>query len=239
MRTAEEATQAMGEFEQVAVLDLRQALDVVRRIESLRSAWCRHHPDIPVFSLGISGFLAHTPEAYLATATKMKPVLQAVLGDLYERVRQVLELRLGAPVVDHPSGAFPGFNLLGGHEYFMTPFASAHFDVQFNNLDWPAQVDTDALVSFTLPVALPEAGGSIDIWPLRQADLAGLDGADAARAVDATPMVSLPHRVGHMVVHDGDILHRIAPAPAITPTDRRYTLQGHIARCGSVNYWYW
>jgi hypothetical protein len=227
------------DFEQRELCTAAECRELTRRIESLRALWTSHHDHVPVHSLGISGFLVPSDATYRRIAAECNPVLLRAFADLYERMRTFLAARVGQPVLDHPYGALPGFNLFGDHEYFATPFASAHFDVQYRNLEWPDHVDVRDVCSFTLPLALPRAGGGLDVWDLREHDLAALDDEARIELVDTTARETLEHRVGCAVVHRGDVLHRIAPARRIAAGDRRYTLQGHVARSGPNYYWYW
>jgi hypothetical protein len=213
--------------------------EIRARIDALHLKWIRHHDDVPLHTLGISGFLTHSRQEYETRATEKNAVLRAHFADVLALVRAALERHVGAPVEDHPIGALPGFNVFGSHPYFATPFASAHFDVQHRNLNWPERIDETDVVSFTLPVALPATGGGIDIWDIRAPDIANLDRELKPARIAAAHHEHLPHRTGTIVIHRGDILHRIAPTTEVQPDDRRYTLQGHTVRVGTRYIWYW
>ena len=226
-------------FTLLDLLTLDDCNRIRNRIDHLAHEWIRHHDELPLQTLGISGFLVHSPDEYASLAAEKNAVLRRHFADLLALVRTAIEQHLGAPVQDHPSGALPGFNVFGSHPFFGEPFASAHFDVQYRNLRWPDGLDATDVVSFTLPVALPASGGGIDVWDLRPSDMADLDRDLQPARVAAAHHEYLPHRVGRIVVHRGDILHRIAPTPEVQPGDRRYTLQGHTVRVGDRYVWYW
>lgn len=226
-------------FTCVELLTPAECAQVCDRIDGLAHEWIRHHDEVPLHTLGISGFLVHSAEEYDVRAAEKNAVLRAHFADLYARVRSTIERHVGARVEDHPTGALPGFNVFGSHPFFGEPYASAHFDVQYRNLRWPEGLDDTDVVSFTLPFALPVAGGGIDVWDLRASDLDDLDRELQPDRVAAARHEYLAHRIGTIVIHRGDILHRIAPTRKVEPGDRRYTLQGHAVRVGVRYVWFW
>jgi len=226
-------------FTRVQLLSTTECRQLCDRIDGLGHEWIRHHAEIPMHTLGISGFLVHSPEEYERRAAEKNPVLRTHFAELLALVRSTIERHVGTPVEDHPNGALPGFHLFGSHPYFGEPYASAHFDVQYRNLSWADGLDDTDVVSFTLPLALPASGGGIDVWDLRASDFAHLDRELQPARVAAADHEYLPHRIGRIVIHRGDILHRIAPTPMVGPGDRRYTLQGHAVRVGDRYVWFW
>ncbi|HEY9714657.1 MAG TPA: hypothetical protein V6C72_14415, partial [Chroococcales cyanobacterium] len=112
---------------------------------------------------------------YYASARQFNPIMLKHFGWLYDELIAVLARELGAPVKFRDDLALPGFNIYLGAIEFSRISYNVHVDLQYNDLSWePAgSADFNKLLSFTLPVALPEEGGGLNVWACRRDDMHG------------------------------------------------------------------
>ncbi len=225
----------------IPILSEQECRPWLAEIDAQRANWVRRHPDTPFFTLGAASYLdARSGEgAYLARAEATNVLLAHRFADLYQRVRAALASRLDAAMLDLPHAGLPGFHIFGSHPAFRHPTASVHFDLQYELVSWPEPLFRDQVLSFTLPLAIPNGGGGLRYWDLTPDSLAKLSPAEQKALIGDSPMHYLPYKVGTLVLHSGHLLHQIAPAPELTTDDRRVTLQGHLGRTSQGYYWYW
>jgi hypothetical protein len=95
----------------------------------------------------------------------------------------------------------------------------------------------DETLSFTLPVEEPSGGCSLAIWPVHH-DAVKPD-FDALTHAANTPAQTLRYTRGHMVVHDGLLLHAIGAASVAAPKGYRITFQGHGVKVSGNWKLYW
>jgi hypothetical protein len=159
-----------------------------------------------------------------------------------ERACAVLEPVLGGRVSLHSQLALPGFHIFLAHEAFeQEEAASAHWDLQFRQIDWLPEDEPDFSnpVSFTMPVSLPETGGGLNLWELNHRDAQTLSEQQRELKRQELPRVFHPYAIGRMVVHSGLYLHQIAPMTGALPGEDRITFQGHALRCAGHWRLYW
>lgn len=233
-----------------ALLTPAECEEIVGAIASLEQLWLpRGRADRLFCTLGAASYLDcgdyQDPEdTYWHKAKRYNPVLWAKFDWLYERVRGYLETVLAAPVAYRQDAALPGFHLWLAEAIPTRSLVSMHCDLQFQHLPWPADrpIDFSQTLSFTLPVALPESGGGLDLC-----DLGHLEYLDIIREspLDWQLIPRFrnrqyhPYDPGQLVLHSGYTLHRVAPTSAAKPTDQRITLQGHAVRIDGVWQLYW
>ncbi|MFC7646020.1 hypothetical protein ACFQX6_39550 [Streptosporangium lutulentum] len=144
------------------VLDEEQSARVRQDVYALRSSWMpRGLEPASFFTLGSPSYLdlAENPEGggYYAHARADRPVLWERFGWLYERLAGMLEEHLKEPVHYPENLALPGFHVWLAPAVFTKPKAPIHFDMQYREMEWPPGTDLSRLISFTLPLRLPEA----------------------------------------------------------------------------------
>jgi hypothetical protein len=139
--------------------------------------------------------------------------------------------------------ALPGFHVWLAPAVFTKPKAPIHFDMQYRAMEWPPGADLSRLISFTLPLRLPGAGGGLNVWEatyeeFREAlDKGWIDGASDLQRFH--PRQHVAYTVGRLVMHSGHILHQVAPCARVEPDDERLTLQGHGVWCSGRWSLYW
>ncbi len=206
---------------------------VLREVHAQRPAWCRRMEQAPFFTLGTAAYLdaVGADNRYLTLAAASNQILQSRFPELFQRLAARLEEILDAPVAYAGNLAWPGFHVFPADRLFLHPIASVHLDLQYQLVPWPDEPPADFTkpLSFTLPIALPRAGG-------------GLSYTTTARSKPhSSAQLDLyqPYRIGHLYLHSGHLLHQIAPLRAFSPDDQRITLQGHAVRQGGVWQLYW
>lgn len=218
-----------------------ECYQLLAEIDAERANWTRRHPHTPFFTLGAASYLDARSDGktYRARAEATNQLLALRFANLYQRVRAALLSHLDAAVLDLPEAGLPGFHIFGSHPAFRLPTGSVHFDLQYELVPWPEPLFPDQVLSFTLPLVIPNGGGGLRFWDLTPDSLTKLAPVEQKALIGDSPMHYLPYKVGTLVLHSGHLLHQIAPAPALTTDDRRVTLQGHVGRTAQGYYWYW
>ena len=157
------------------LLDAAECAGICDRVHALRRMWVLRQPGF--FTLGRAAYMdcGNPPalEHYRQQIKWLNEVLREEFGPLYEQLIAVLEKALGEPCRLSEEQAIPGFHIwLGqGIPHYGFDAGSVHFDLQYINLEmvqvgepWPTM---DEVISLTLPVRLPRAGGGQ--FPQRQA----------------------------------------------------------------------
>ncbi|EFC83442.1 hypothetical protein [Parafrankia sp. EUN1f] len=186
-------------------------------------------------TLGTPSYLDLAPDAppgeYDRLAALHRPLLWDRFGWLYDRLGAALTERLAAPVRYTDRYALPGFHLWRTDAIFLRPRAPVHFDLQYQFFDWPAAVDLSRVLSFTLALRMPVAGGGLNTWEVGyeaylDAQRRGwIDSAGDLRRFH--PLRYVPYTAGELVIHSGHLLHQVAPSTSVSDGDERLTLQGH------------
>lgn len=228
----------------VSLFDVDECADFAARVQRMRRLWSRRHPEAGSFTLGAASYL-DVPETgmhgYLTATVRTRNRLASTFGDLYARVQAELTRHLGIPIRYHPQLALPGFHIFetNAHTAALTP--KIHFDLQHEYFDWadPEALADGRRLSFTVPIALPAAGGGLYVWPLTSQDLDGLDDAARKSRVVETEREVVEYRLGEMVAHSGDQLHQIVADRPAGVTEVRLTFQGHAIQDGDQWWLYW
>jgi len=212
-------------------------------VHALRAHWTPRAP-VPFFTLGAATYMdicGGDRHPYVVRARALNPVLTKHFGWLHARVTGALAALLDQPVAMAPKLALPGFHVLLAHPAFLQPVASVHLDLQYRQHDWwhLGPPDFDHPISFTLPVSLPAAGGGLRVWQQGLGEARRLDSAEMQALLNRQVPEYVPYAAGSLVIHDGHLVHQIAPAASLTVDDERITLQGHALRCGGRWYAYW
>lgn len=215
-----------------------ECADIRDRVFSVEEHWVRRSPVLPAFSLGAMSYEDAKGRGYLhykLLSRRQNAILREHFGDVLETVRCVMEAYL-EDLVEIPAWlAHPGFHIYrGGVRLAFNP-ASIHVDTPFADLDWPEPdaLDVRGALSFTACIALPRAGGGLNVWDYRPSNPIGITRDVLAREISTRKMNYVPYDVGNMIIHDGMNAHQIAYLDA-EPDDTRITLQGHAVRYGGV-----
>jgi hypothetical protein len=230
------------------VLTEEEAATVRDAVHGLRDHWiARGSEPAAFFTLGTPSYLdiAEAPGTgmYEKHGIAGRPLLWERFERLYDLVGDALRRHLGAPVRYADHLALPGFHIWLEAAIFLKPQAPVHFDLQYRSLNWPPGTDTSRLLSFTLPLRLPAAGGGLNLWDATYDEFQrALERGWIETAADLTrfhPLRYVPYTPGHLFVHSGHVLHQVAPSSRVEAGDERLTLQGHGVWCDGQWLLYW
>lgn len=216
---------------------------VIAEVLRLRDRWIRRGT-AEFYTLGAASYL-DDDAGYVARAAECNPILMARFAPLYAHLRERLARLLEAPVVMADGKAVPGFHVWGVPGIPTEPFASLHFDLQYQKLAWP-DAPTAAMrpLSFTLPLRLPRRGAGLSVWDTTYEQVQAFYARSqfTGSLDDLLPLFTErvePYVRGELIVHSGHVLHRIAAVPEVEPDDLRITLQGHGVLFGGAWHIYW
>ena len=222
------------------VLRLQECETTRDRVFALREHWTPRAESGDFFTLGAAAYLdapAHR-ETYLRAAKAFNPVLRGNFEWLYERLRSGFEELLGQPVSYHDECALPGFHVFvyqGEDHSNDKPSSRAHFDLQW--LHAMPGCRPEETLSFTLLIDEPSGGSSMEIWPAHHNAVHA--GFNALQHAATYPSQTLRYSRGHMLVHDGLLLHAIGRASIAAPKGHRITFQGHGTKFSHGWKLYW
>lgn len=222
------------------VLRLQECTTIREQLFALREQWTSRGEGGGFFTLGVAAYLdaPGQNDAYLKAAKGMNPLLRENFGWLYERVRSGFEGLLGKPIFYDGECSLPGFHIFmyqGADQSDDRPSTRAHFDMQW--IHAMPGCHPEETLSFTLSIEEPSGGSSLEIWPVRCNDVR--PGFDALKYAATYPSKTLRYSRGHMVVHDGLLLHAIGVASTAKPEGYRITFQGHGVRVAQGWKLYW
>jgi hypothetical protein len=235
---------------QTDMLNLEECARVAADVHALRPYWVPRHATAPFFTFGAASYLdgdTQRPEVrqqYYAKAARYNPVLIERFGWLYDRLLSTLERELRAPCAFEERLGRPGFHIFLPDKAFENPVYSIHFDLQYLQVDWVghAAPDFSRPLSFTVSVVLPRSGGGLQTWDFFYADWKNKPLPELMVEVQKRAPHFSPYKVGGLAMHDGHMVHQIAPMRDIdpgNPADARITLQGHGIQSDGVWRLYW
>lgn len=229
----------------IPILSAEECARARNTVHALRSRWItRGSPEHPFHTVGAASYIDATSHApaprYSEILVETNPVLREHFRWLYARVMYALSIYLQAEVRTADDLALPGFHVWEGLNV-PTSSLSIHFDLQYLAIPWPgvARADRTRPLSFTLPVALPKAGGGLNSWDLRYEAQATGRIATPDEMTRSRTRTFHPYAEGAMTLHSGHTLHQIAAVERAEPDDERITLQGHGLYCDGAWTIYW
>jgi hypothetical protein len=228
-------------------MDPEEATKYADAVVAMRDEWLARNTDS--YTLGLATYLdvvgVEDPDArYYDCVEDANAKLMRRFGPLYAALATTLVTYLGQSVRYLESDlALPGFHIFERSSILTEPLDRAHFDVQHKYLRWPGDIDGDALISFTLPVRLPQAGGGLETWDVTEPFAVAEARAGRRRTLQewmaASDPKRYPYRIGMLYVQPTMQLHRIAAVDHRADDDMRITLQGHGVRMDGAWILYW
>ena len=233
------ATTPWDSVRYLPVLSPRECDAIAERVHELRDYWILRQAGF--YTLCHAAYMdcrdPVTRLRYFENAPRLNGLLVDHFRPLYQSVIASLEAALGGRCTLAERQAIPGFHVWLGsgipHRGF--DVASVHFDLQYldNGLCGDRRVTAREVVSLTLPVRLPRAGGGLNVWDVRYPEPAG------SEVWPFTRMARIRYKIGSLVLHTGHELHQIAPVKSIEDGDERICLQGHAIRQNEGWLLYW
>jgi hypothetical protein len=213
-------------------------------IFGLKDKWVnRASGFMPFYTLGAASYLDSSPDdaaPYYQATKRYNPILASNFPLLYDRLSERLTEITGIPTKYADNMALPGFHIFLYSKTFEYPIAHTHFDLQFQTLKWEYEkVDLDHPISFTCPIVMPKTGSGLNWWEITREDTKDLseEGVDDLKRSKET--LYFPYKLGNIILHEGLVLHQIAPSKDLEENDERITLQGHGLVCDGVLRLYW
>ncbi|MGA7615515.1 MAG: hypothetical protein WBX15_10090 [Thermoanaerobaculia bacterium] len=237
-------TSDSGTLLSVELFDDAECSSILETLQSLESSWERRWSGLPFFTLGAASYLDATEgrfHSYREKAAALNPILREHFGWMYERLEQRLSLLLGRPARCYAPLGLPGFHIFYAHESFEKQKASAHYDLQYELIDWSGLPDPDFVdpLSFTIPVRLPKSGAGLAVWNLDWNELRPLGEEERKRKLDENRKpVHEAYAEGRIFIHSGHRLHQMLPMKNLEG-EARITVQGHGVRTSDGWALYW
>jgi hypothetical protein len=236
----QETAADVAAISQHEVLRLEECERIRDRIFALRDRWTPRAEGGAFFTLGVAAYLdaPRKHESYLNAAKSMNCLLHENFEWLYERVRSGFQNLLGRDVFYDNDCPLPGFHVFryqGEDQSNDRPSTRAHFDMQwFHAMPGCRPEET---LSFTVSIEEPTGGSSLQIWPLHSHSVP--PGLDVLEYAAGHPSKTVRYSRGHMILHDGLLLHAIGVSSVAKPEGYRITFQGHGVRVGENWTLYW
>ncbi len=212
------------------VLGPDESAEWADKVLSLKRFWTRRESTVPFFTLGLAAYLdadsepggvgSRRPYHVESFRRWNNRLLRQHFGPLLDRCCIEISAWSGLPTAcEDAVAALPGFHIHLPHPAFAKEAASRHVDVQFRKVFGIAQPEPGAVMTFTLPVAMPQGAG-LRVWdqPDQSSDFA--------------------YTIGTLVIHDGLSMHQAILNPHQEPT-ARIMLQGHGLRTSEGWRLYW
>ena len=191
------------------VLPLQLDTDsMTKKVLAMKDSWINRPADVPFFTLGRCAYLDGKTQAYYDNLKEENEALIEQFAIPYSYVGEALNQCFGEDVFLSNDLRIPGFHIFPSDKSNLGLAGLWHEDYPEITLG----LDPIDTYSFTLAVKLPESGG-------------GLDFIDKFHQPQ-----HLAYTEGDLVVHKGDIIHRIAGMKEYVKGEHRITMQGHIVR---------
>lgn len=221
-----------------------EANQIAEKIFQLKEHWVNRgdYFEYPFFTLGIPSYMdaQQGNETYYKLAQKINPVLKNQFRDLYKKVQDFLEEKLGHKCVMAENQALPGFHIFLDDDFFEITVASRHVDLQYELLNWnDLSFDPASNISFTVYIKMPSNGGGLYFWDYTAKDLYELDNVARDKTLMAVEPEFVRFNQGDLVIHTGLNYHQIAPMTDVQEGDQRISLQGHGVLVDGVYHLYW
>ncbi|MBU3654238.1 MAG: hypothetical protein FGM44_14265 [Limnohabitans sp.] len=205
------------DIEQIQFLSPQACSQWAEQVLSLRRAWTARHDRLPFYTLGMAAYLDAVPQQHgLGGAMSYQSailrkhangLIMKHFSGLLESCRQALGQHFQCEARYIPDqAALPGFHIHLPHPAFAASVASVHQDLQYLKLFPQWALDPHQLLTFTVPLSLPEGSG-LKVWDTRGERFH-------------------LYTMGHIVVHNGLERHQAVLHPQECETPR-IMLQGH------------
>jgi len=220
--------------QEIACIDIEDCMLCWVSIEAYRSYWLPRNARCGFFTLGTPSYMdaRDSLKYYCYRAREYNGIVSKALELVRLRIVKSVGDALNIRAKDTralPGAALPGVHVFSYTEEACLARSSLHRDLQhralsplINNILTEESDKSIGLISFTVPIRLPEAGGGLV-------------------CVDADEQeVRVPYRLGRLYLHNGQNDHRIDDGYLIGRGDYRVTVQGHalVTMSGRL-YYYW
>jgi hypothetical protein len=246
MRENKPPRRAPLKLEQFRALAKGECAELTALVLSLRPLWRKmRRPgplrDAPYFRLG-SSFEGEPSSlrAYIKESRSMNPLMRRHFSGLYAKLLAALSDFLAAPVRFREDASLPGFQILESDPIFGKFGLPWHTDFDSVRLKWKRPLTRDGLRTFTLPISLPTSGATLDVKDIVYNGLIRHTPEFAAALERASVIARHPHKLGRILIQDGQRYHRIGMLrPPFIKGENRISLQGYAVRQGASWELHW
>lgn len=209
----------------IEILNAHQCKDCCTAVDGAKNRWigrCMTDAGVPSYwTLGSCVYLdvpnSSASGEYFSAVSESNRFLTSKFGLIYKAIASALEQELEEKVEYTNEYALPGFHVFEEFGLRKCTKSKPHYDLQHMRLKWPEGRQGGKLLSFTLPILLPEYGSGLEVWA---------KGLERVEQQSRSSWIE-EYKIGELVYHNGKIQHRIFASPKIQDSDRRITLQGH------------
>ena len=176
------------------------------------------HPSHDLTTIGLPVYRSRGRlTTYVEQAKATNALLYATYRGLYDRVADFFEDRYGLPVDFVAELAVPGFHLMTYGQAGRFAGGGWHVDQVAQQVPYFAdRIDeVDAVLNFTLPLAVPSGGTGMDIVEPES---------------DPQRQVHVAYQPGVVLFNECELLHRFGASICLEPGECRLTMQGHGVR---------
>jgi len=181
---------------------------IANKVLSTKNKWISRSKEYPFYTLGRCAYLDGKTDAYYDNLESENIFLIDTFTDLYTHIGIILNSVFGEDIYLTSQLRVPGFHIFPSDKKFLKIAGKWHQDYPHITLGLE---DVDSY-AFTLAIKLPKSGGGmdyIDEFHQRQ---------------------HLAYNEKELIIHSGEIVHRISGMKKYIPDEYRITLQGHIVR---------
>ena len=181
---------------------------ITKQVFAMKDMWINRSDEYPFFTLGRCAYLDGRTQAYYDNLQEENEALIQQFALLYSYIGEALNSVFAEDIMLTNNLRVPGFHIFPSDKKFLKISGKWHQDHPHITLG----LDDIDSYAFTLAIKLPKSGGGMDFideFHQRQ---------------------HLAYNEKDLVIHNGQVVHRIAGMKEYIPNEHRITLQGHIVR---------
>jgi len=234
----------------VQILDKEECARAVDAVNKCSDAWLPRGDNIGddhfFYTLGAVSYIdcRKSRDYYVDNMKKYNEIMHKNFSWMYDIILRKMEKIIGyskiskhlAPPGFHIFSPLPGSLLSQKAEsYLKKTRAPIHVDIQHrsHNSVWDKykSVDMKNVLSFTIPVSLPEYGGGLRIWDKIDPNIYP---SLKINEKQKDPPLTVKYSAGEAFFHKGRLMHQILNSGEAGPEYKRITVQGHGVKCDDV-----
>lgn len=238
-------------FEKMKLYNESDCQEISKKVLEKKDYFKRRYNGM--FTLGAASYLdvsKYSPETTYLTdeeitnrLTKYNTLLQETFPELLETIRCFFEKELKCKCKYSKNLSYPGFHILeSSREHAEQKNHEPHVDGQYETLMSIMNIkdiNSEKLLSFTLPTALPQEGGGLRMWDWRYENNKEKSKSQIIKEIRKSKIVNIKYNEGEIIWHNGLNLHQIEAWKSNEKTMPRITMQGHGCLIEDTMYLYW
>lgn len=234
----------------VQILSKEECAYAVEVVNKCSDAWIARGDNIGddhfFYTLGAVSYIdcRKSRDYYVDNMKKYNEMMHKNFSWMYDIILEKMEEIIGYSKISN-SLAPPGFHIFSplpgsllsekAESTLQKTSAPVHVDIQHKSHScvWNKykSVDMKNVLSFTIPVLLPECGGGLKIWDKIDPKLYSLLDRDEKQK---DPPLTVRYTTGEAFFHKGRLMHQILNNGETSPQYKRITIQGHGVKCDGI-----